>query len=69
MQPAETFITDEHAVACDGGGGALGHPIEFLALKNGMAVCGYCGRRFLHRSRAEAEGVEAPTYRDPIIYA
>ena len=38
-------------VSCDGGGGALGHPIIWLTLttlKSGgaLAVCPYCSRHF-----------------------
>ncbi|KAI8844260.1 zinc-finger domain-containing protein [Chytridium lagenaria] len=34
-------------VACDGGGGALGHPKVFINLDDGHPVaCGYCGQRF-----------------------
>lgn len=37
-------------VACDGGGGPLGHPMVFLTLgEAGQVVCGYCGRRFVRR--------------------
>ena len=36
---------------CDGGGGALGHPVEYIQLntrKAGSAVtCKYCGTRFM----------------------
>jgi NADH dehydrogenase (ubiquinone) Fe-S protein 6 len=35
---------------CDGGGGALGHPIEYIQLntvKNEPQVCKYCGLRFI----------------------
>lgn len=36
---------------CDGGGGALGHPIEYIKLKvsdeeAGPQVCKYCGLRY-----------------------
>eukprot|EP01136_Pigoraptor_vietnamica_P037289 Opistho-1_new@105046 len=34
-------------VACDGGGGALGHPKIYINLdKPGPQACGYCGLRF-----------------------
>ncbi|KAJ3096728.1 hypothetical protein HDU97_005619 [Phlyctochytrium planicorne] len=34
-------------VACDGGGGALGHPKVYINLDQGEPVgCGYCGQRF-----------------------
>ena len=40
---------DGHVAVCDGGGGALGHPIEFIQLdnvKDEPAVCKYCGLRY-----------------------
>jgi len=38
-----------HVAVCDGGGGALGHPVEFIQLDNvskAPAICKYCGLRF-----------------------
>lgn len=50
----EIVITDQMHVQCDGGGGALGHPIEYLTLiKGGQAVCKYCDRRYVHKSHPE----------------
>ena len=50
MQPVETIEVDEDRVACDGGGGALGHPRVFLNLgHDGRIDCPYCGRRFVRR--------------------
>lgn len=44
----EVIITTDHRVACDGGGGALGHPKTFYELgEDDFAVCGYCGRVFI----------------------
>jgi len=37
---------DHQAVACDGGGGALGHPKVYLDLHNGKATCPYCSKEF-----------------------
>jgi uncharacterized Zn-finger protein len=46
--PPEVIVTHEHRVACDGGGGALGHPRVFLELGDKPYVeCGYCDRRFV----------------------
>jgi len=53
--PAEEFIHEVppkvvhgSSVACDGGGGALGHPRIYINLdKPGPHTCGYCGLRFL----------------------
>ena len=46
-EPSERIEVDKLTVACDGGGGALGHPRVFLTLKNGQAECGYCGRLYV----------------------
>jgi uncharacterized Zn-finger protein len=61
--PDETFYVDSHRVGCNGGGGALGHPLVYLELGGeGKAVCGYCGRVFLHADHAP---VGATLYGDP----
>ncbi len=45
----EVVITDRLEVSCDGGGGVLGHPVEYITLeKGGEAVCKYCDRHFYH---------------------
>ncbi|MBT5047026.1 MAG: zinc-finger domain-containing protein [Rhodospirillaceae bacterium] len=46
-EPPETIEVEDTTVACDGGGGALGHPRVFLTLKGGRAECGYCDRLFV----------------------
>ena len=48
MQPLETIHVDEDVVGCDGGGGALGHPLVYLTITtDGRVDCPYCGRRFV----------------------
>ncbi|OQS06219.1 hypothetical protein THRCLA_20420 [Thraustotheca clavata] len=40
---------DGDTAVCDGGGGALGHPLEYIALdivSKEPQVCKYCGLRF-----------------------
>ncbi len=37
--PFEVIAVQDATVACDGGGGALGHPRVFLTLVDGMVVC------------------------------
>lgn len=52
MQPPEIVEVDPEtdSVACDGGGGALGHPVVFYTFGKADHVdCGYCGRRFVRR--------------------
>jgi uncharacterized Zn-finger protein len=45
--PTETITVTDTTVACDGGGGALGHPRVFLTLVDGRVVCPYCSRIYL----------------------
>jgi uncharacterized Zn-finger protein len=52
--PPEIIEVDTLEVACDGGGGALGHPRVYLSLERGEAECGYCDRRFVLRPGATA---------------
>lgn len=45
---AEEVIVATRRVACDGVGGALGHPRVYIELGvDGMAECPYCDRRFV----------------------
>ena len=53
-QPLETLTVDEDRVACDGGGGALGHPKVYLNLApKGEVECPYCGRHYVKRAGAK----------------
>lgn len=53
MEPPETIEVEEAAIACDGGGGALGHPRVWLHLDSeGRVDCPYCGRRFVLKDGA-----------------
>jgi len=55
MEPVETVEVDSPQVACDGGGGALGHPRVFLNMGEKKEVdCPYCGRRFVLKKGAKA---------------
>jgi uncharacterized Zn-finger protein len=46
--PPETIYVATRSVACNGNGGALGHPIVWYSLEDGEAECGYCDRRFVY---------------------
>lgn len=56
MQPPETIEVDTPRIACDGGGGPLGHPKVWYTLTNAerQVVCGYCGRRFVLKAGVAA---------------
>ena len=45
--PSEIIHVNERTVACDGGGGALGHPRVFLRIAQTEVVCPYCSRRYV----------------------
>ena len=44
------IMTSSDRVACNGGGGALGHPQVWLTLgSDGKVTCPYCSRRYVRR--------------------
>lgn len=44
----ETVVVHSHRIACDGVGGALGHPRVWLEMGGaGFVECPYCDRRFV----------------------
>lgn len=49
LPPPETEAVTTTRVACDGGGGALGHPRVWLAIDPavGFVDCGYCDKRYI----------------------
>ena len=52
-EPFETITVDTDRVACDGGGGPLGHPKVYLNLgSEGRVECPYCSRVFVLRADA-----------------
>jgi uncharacterized Zn-finger protein len=55
LAPPEKIEVDDTRVACDGGGGALGHPRVFLEIgERDFIDCPYCDRRFVLRGGAAA---------------
>jgi uncharacterized Zn-finger protein len=54
VEVPETIDVDDTRVACDGGGGALGHPRVYLEMGDQNFVeCPYCDRRFVLREGPE----------------
>ena len=48
MDPEEPIYVDTPTVACDGGGGSLGHPKVYLKFDDEREiVCPYCSKRFI----------------------
>jgi uncharacterized Zn-finger protein len=51
----ETVVVNRTRVACDGSGGALGHPKVYLEMgEQDFVECGYCDRRFVLSPEAKA---------------
>ncbi len=64
-EPPEVVVVDEHRVACDGVGGALGHPRVWLEMgARGFVECGYCDRRFVlsGHDHGESERLDPAAY-------
>jgi uncharacterized Zn-finger protein len=45
--PTEIIHVDHPVLACDGGGGVLGHPRVFLHIEDRSILCPYCSRLFI----------------------
>lgn len=62
VPPPEQLIVATKRVACDGGGGVLGHPLVYLDMGEDDSVeCGYCDRRFVLSDHPHGES----EYLDP----
>ena len=50
----ETILVDTIEVACDGGGGALGHPKVYLHIDHDAGdsvTCPYCSRTYVWQAK------------------
>ncbi len=55
MDAPETVEVERREIACDGGGGALGHPRVYLNMGERREIdCPYCGRQFVLKEGAAA---------------
>jgi uncharacterized Zn-finger protein len=53
VEAPEIIEVDDTRVACDGGGGTLGHPRVYLEMgERDFVECPYCDRRFVLRAGA-----------------
>lgn len=55
FKPFETIYVKQKRIACDGGGGALGHPRVYLTIEeiSGEVICPYCSRQYVLEAGAE----------------
>ena len=57
IEQPETQIAHSTRVACEGSGGALGHPKVYLQIGDeGFIDCPYCDRRFVLDEKAREAG-------------
>ena len=57
--PPEVIVVNSHRIACDGVGGALGHPRVYMELgEAGMVECPYCDRRFVAATATDVKSDE-----------
>jgi len=58
MPPYEVIYTERLEVACDGGGGPLGHPRVYLHIESesGQVTCPYCSRTYVLKEDARRAG-------------
>ena len=56
IKPFEIISVDRLEVACDGGGGALGHPRVFLHIdgESHQVMCPYCSRLYIYKTAHRA---------------
>jgi uncharacterized Zn-finger protein len=47
LTPTEVIHVDGRTVACDGGGGVLGHPRVYLRIAAAQVLCPYCSRLYI----------------------
>ena len=67
IPPPEENVVSSKRVACDGGGGALGHPLVYMDMgEDDHVECGYCDRRFVLSAHPKPESeYSSPAARPP----
>lgn len=67
---AEEIVVSQKRVACDGGGGALGHPLVYMEMGEDNSVeCKYCDRLFvLAADVVDGHGYVDPAARPPEVH-
>ena len=58
LSPLETIEIKHHETACDGGGGALGHPRVYLHTDPDShdVTCPYCSRHYVMKTVRHGQG-------------
>jgi uncharacterized Zn-finger protein len=56
VTPEEIITVTTRSPACDGGGGALGHPMVYLPIEDRQVTCPYCSRTYVLAEGAGDDG-------------
>jgi uncharacterized Zn-finger protein len=56
VTPEETIMVQSRVVACDNGGGAMGHPLVYLRIVDQQVTCPYCSRNYVLAEGAGDDG-------------
>jgi uncharacterized Zn-finger protein len=57
VTPEEMITVGTRTVGCDGGGGALGHPLVYLRIEGTQVTCPYCSRTYVLAEGAGDDGL------------
>jgi len=56
VTPEEVLLVETRSVGCDGGGGALGHPLIYMRIEETQVTCPYCSRTYRLKEGAGDDG-------------
>jgi len=56
VTPEEVILVETRSVGCDGGGGALGHPLIYMRIEETQITCPYCSRTYRLKEGAGDDG-------------
>lgn len=56
VTPEDVIMVEARVVGCDGGGGALGHPLVYLRIEDAQVTCPYCSRTYRLKDGAGDDG-------------
>ncbi len=46
VTPEQVIPVESRKIGCDGGGGALGHPLVYLRIEDRQVTCPYCSKTY-----------------------
>lgn len=56
VTPEDVTLVESRSVSCDGGKGALGHPMIWMRIEEHQVTCPYCSRTYRLKDGAGDDG-------------